>query len=144
MVIALVGFRLKFCFVFVISHPRPRFFFCILLLLDWSPLYLKGINRGASHFATFSWALCCWTSLVCSCEWNYRHCLSPQIRNSQVSEAVSASVFIWKGKRGESPEVSVPCRDWGQFLWLSHLHWFSTFLVPSEDGGRCSLRNINF
>ena len=76
-----MGFRLKFCFLFVISHPRPRFSFCILF--DWSPLYLKGINHGASHFVTFSWALCCWTYLVSSCEWNYRHCLSPQIRNSQ-------------------------------------------------------------
>jgi hypothetical protein len=75
------GFSTKILLCICHLASTSRFSFCILF--DWSPLYVKGINHGASHFATFSWALCCWTSLVSSCQWNYRHCLSPQIRNSQ-------------------------------------------------------------
>jgi hypothetical protein len=35
----------------------------------------------------------------------------PRLETRNVVEAGSASVFSWKGKRRESTEVSVPCRD---------------------------------
>jgi hypothetical protein len=57
--------------------------FLFVSSLIWSALFLNGTNRGAPHYATSSWARRFWTSLVCSFEWNYRHCSSSQITKPQ-------------------------------------------------------------